>query len=209
MSSGSVRSGPSRVSFLQSAGLDVATTSPCSASGPAAGDSMAGRATVGRTTSPGRCSTLADLRDLGVKLREAGALTGSADQQHHESSLRGGIDGLEFEVCWLVPPSFLSEEVVAGKSQVPSARSRSRDRTLRGRHGRRRLRRRWPAAGRSHGAAAGIRGPAPRSAPTAFPNAVGADRGAGPRSAAAAAHRRRAPRRRPSSPQTPPTVSAP
>jgi catechol-2,3-dioxygenase len=86
--------------------------------GPAAGDSMAGRATVGLYHIAWEVQTLADLRDAALKLREAGALTGSADHSTTKALYAKDPDGLEFEVCWLVPEAYLNDEVVAGKTQI-------------------------------------------------------------------------------------------
>jgi len=86
--------------------------------GAAAGDSMAGRATVGLYHIAWEVGTLADLREIALKLREVGALTGSADHSTTKALYAKDPDGLEFEVCWLVPETFLSDEVVAGKTQI-------------------------------------------------------------------------------------------
>jgi len=86
--------------------------------GDGAGDSMAGRATVGLYHIAWEVRTLSDLRGIALKLREAGALTGTADHSTTKALYARDPDGLEFEVCWLVPPSLLTDEIVAGKSQL-------------------------------------------------------------------------------------------
>ncbi len=86
--------------------------------GPGAGDSMAGRVTVGLYHIAWEVQTLSDLRNLARKLGEAGALTGSADHSTTKALYAKDPDGLEFEVCWLVPEPYLSEELIAGKTQI-------------------------------------------------------------------------------------------
>jgi catechol-2,3-dioxygenase len=86
--------------------------------GDAAGDSMAGRATVGLYHIAWEVQTLSDLRDLALRLQEVGALTGSADHSTTKALYAKDPDALEFEVCWLVPGKYLTDEVVAGKTQI-------------------------------------------------------------------------------------------
>jgi catechol-2,3-dioxygenase len=86
--------------------------------GPAAGDSAAGRSTVGLYHIAWEVQTLADLREIAGRLFEAGALTGSADHSTTKALYAKDPDGLEFEVCWLVPNERLTDEIVAGKTQL-------------------------------------------------------------------------------------------
>ncbi len=75
--------------------------------GEAAGDSTAGRATVGLYHIAWEVQTLADLRDIAMKLADAGALVGATDHSTTKALYGKDPDGLEFEVCWLVPQRFL------------------------------------------------------------------------------------------------------
>jgi catechol-2,3-dioxygenase len=86
--------------------------------GEAAGDSTAGRATVGLYHIAWEVQTLADLRDIAMKLADAGALVGATDHSTTKALYGKDPDGLEFEVCWLVPQRFLSDDVVEAKTRM-------------------------------------------------------------------------------------------
>ena len=86
--------------------------------GPNAGDSTAGRSTVGLYHIAGEVQTLGDLQEIALKLQEAGALVGATDHSTTKALYAKDPDGLEFEVCWLVPAQFLNDEVVAAKTEL-------------------------------------------------------------------------------------------
>jgi len=86
--------------------------------GEGAGPSMAGRATVGLYHLAWEVPTLADLADLEQKLLAAGALVGASDHTASKSLYAKDPDGLEFEVCWVVPRQHL-EGVEAPTSVRP------------------------------------------------------------------------------------------
>jgi catechol-2,3-dioxygenase len=86
--------------------------------GAAAGDSTAGRATVGLYHIAWEVQTLADLRAIAVRLTDAGALVGATDHSTTKALYGRDPDGLEFEVCWLVPPNLLTQEVVDSKMRM-------------------------------------------------------------------------------------------
>ena len=86
--------------------------------GPNAGDSTAGRATVGLYHIAWEVQTLADLQEIATKLAEAGALVGATDHSTTKALYGRDPDGLEFEVCWIVPRQFLSDEVIEGKARM-------------------------------------------------------------------------------------------
>jgi catechol-2,3-dioxygenase len=86
--------------------------------GDQAGPSMAGRATVGLYHIAWEVQTLGDLREIAAKLAEAGALTGATDHSTTKALYAKDPDGLEFEVCWIVPQRFMNEELEAGKSRL-------------------------------------------------------------------------------------------
>ena len=86
--------------------------------GPNAGDSTAGRSTVGLYHIAWEVQTLGDLQEIALKLQEVGALAGATDHSTTKALYAKDPDGLEFEVCWLVPEQFLDEETVAAKTQL-------------------------------------------------------------------------------------------
>jgi catechol-2,3-dioxygenase len=86
--------------------------------GEAAGDSTAGRSTVGLYHIAWEVRTLGDLQEIAARLADAGALTGATDHATTKALYAKDPDGLEFEVCWLVPPALITEEVVAAKMHM-------------------------------------------------------------------------------------------
>jgi catechol-2,3-dioxygenase len=86
--------------------------------GAQAGDSTAGRQTVGLYHIAWEVGTLGDLQEIALKLQEAGALVGATDHSTTKALYAKDPDGLEFEVCWLVPERFLDDAVVAAKTQL-------------------------------------------------------------------------------------------
>lgn len=82
--------------------------------GEQAGPSMAGRATVGLYHLAWEVGTLADLKAVGERLAEAGALVGASDHGTTKSYYAKDPDGLEFEVCWVLPASALTGDEVIG-----------------------------------------------------------------------------------------------
>jgi catechol-2,3-dioxygenase len=86
--------------------------------GSKAGDSTAGRETVGLYHIAWEVQTLGDLQEIALKLQEAGALVGATDHSTTKALYAKDPDGLEFEVCWLVPAQFLNDEVVAAKTEL-------------------------------------------------------------------------------------------
>ena len=86
--------------------------------GSEAGDSTAGRSTVGLYHIAWEVQTLGDLQEIALKLQEVGALAGATDHGTTKALYAKDPDGLEFEVCWLVPEEFLDEQTVAAKTQL-------------------------------------------------------------------------------------------
>jgi catechol-2,3-dioxygenase len=86
--------------------------------GAAAGDSTAGRGTVGLYHIAWEVQTLADLQDIAMKLTDAGALVGATDHSTTKALYGKDPDGLEFEVCWLVPQRFITDDVVEAKTRM-------------------------------------------------------------------------------------------
>ncbi len=80
--------------------------------GSGAGASGAGRSTVGLYHLAWEVDTLAELARLRTVLQEAGALTGASDHHTTKSLYAKDPDGLEFEVCWVLPAHALTSELV-------------------------------------------------------------------------------------------------
>jgi catechol-2,3-dioxygenase len=78
--------------------------------GSSAGPSQAGRGTVGLYHIAWEVDTLDELARVASKLREAGSLVGASDHGTTKALYAHDPDGLEFEVCWLVPADRLSVE---------------------------------------------------------------------------------------------------
>ncbi|MFD4606017.1 VOC family protein [Streptomyces sp. NPDC058464] len=81
--------------------------------GPAALPSDAGWRTVGLYHLAWEVDTLAELSRVREKLMEAGALVGATDHVSTKSLYAQDPDGLDFEVCWLLPERLLTPEVLA------------------------------------------------------------------------------------------------
>jgi catechol-2,3-dioxygenase len=86
--------------------------------GAAAGDSGAGRSTVGLYHLAWEVDTLADLRRLAMVLAEHGALVGASDHSTTKSLYGRDPDGLEFEIAWIVPADLLDEAALGGRTQI-------------------------------------------------------------------------------------------
>jgi catechol-2,3-dioxygenase len=81
--------------------------------GSKAGPSQAGRSTVGLYHIAWEVDTLDELERIADKLRDAGSLVGASDHGTTKALYAQDPDGLEFEVCWLVPADRLPVEVDA------------------------------------------------------------------------------------------------
>ena len=86
--------------------------------GAGAGDSTAGHGTVGLYHIAWEVQTLADLREIATKLANTGALAGATDHGTTKALYGKDPDGLEFEVCWLVPEQLLTPEVTEAKTKM-------------------------------------------------------------------------------------------
>lgn len=78
--------------------------------GAQAGPSSAGRSTVGLYHLAWEVPTLADLAELSDALSAAGSLAGASDHNVSKSLYAKDPDGLEFEVCWVVPADLLGPD---------------------------------------------------------------------------------------------------
>lgn len=75
--------------------------------GAGAGPSQAGRSTVGLYHLAWEVDTLAELQRIAGALSRAGALVGATDHTTTKALYGRDPDGIEFEVCWLLPADLL------------------------------------------------------------------------------------------------------
>jgi catechol-2,3-dioxygenase len=92
--------------------------------GEGASASTAGRSTVGLYHLAWEVDTLTELARLRQVLTERGSLVGASDHVTTKSLYAQDPDGIEFEVCWIVPADRLTEELV---SESRGARPRPLD----------------------------------------------------------------------------------
>ena len=106
-----VTSVPGRAAFLQAAGSTNDHDLGLFAIGDGAGDSSAGRSTVGLYHLAWEVDTLAELQRIRGALTEHGALVGASDHGTTKALYAEDPDGIEFEVSWLVPADLLEPHV--------------------------------------------------------------------------------------------------
>ena len=78
--------------------------------GAGAGESTAGRTTVGMYHIAWAVPTIDDLMAMREKLSAAGALGGESDHGVNKSLYAHDPDGLEFEVTYVVPPEYWGDK---------------------------------------------------------------------------------------------------
>jgi catechol-2,3-dioxygenase len=86
--------------------------------GPGLQPSTAGAVQVGLYHLAWEVPTLADLRDYAQRLEAAGALVGSADHGTTKGLYAKDPDGLEFEVCWLLPAELVDDEARGRRGEL-------------------------------------------------------------------------------------------
>lgn len=86
--------------------------------GAAAGDSPAGRSTVGLYHLAWEVETLADLKSLASTLTRHSALGGTSDHGTTKSLYGKDPDGLEFEIAWIVPADQLDETALKARKSI-------------------------------------------------------------------------------------------
>jgi catechol-2,3-dioxygenase len=94
--------------------------------GEEATPSAAGRGSVGLYHLAWEVDTLADLASIGEKLSSAGALVGATDHGTTKAVYGRDLDGIEFEVSWLVPADRLdgTERPMAARLDLPGEMKR-------------------------------------------------------------------------------------
>jgi len=105
--------------FLQAAGSTNDHDLGLFEIGARAGDSPAGRTTVGLYHLAWEVDTLAELNRIRAALIEAGSLVGSSDHGTTKALYAHDPDGIEFEVSWLVPAGLLTPEAKAVHGALP------------------------------------------------------------------------------------------
>lgn len=86
--------------------------------GAQAGASQAGRGTVGLYHLAWEVETLADLAEIRDRLAARGALGGASDHSTTKAIYARDPDGLEFEVCWLVPADRITDYVLEMRTTI-------------------------------------------------------------------------------------------
>ena len=86
--------------------------------GEGAGPTTAGRASVGLYHLAWEVDTLGDLARCARALADAGALVGASDHGASRSLYAKDPDGLEFEVCWVVPAALLDHDDAPGTRRL-------------------------------------------------------------------------------------------
>jgi catechol-2,3-dioxygenase len=86
--------------------------------GAGAGESQAGRATVGLYHLAWEVDTLDELERIAGRLAGAGALVGASDHATTKALYAKDPDGLEFEVSWLLPAHLVTEDVLAARKTI-------------------------------------------------------------------------------------------
>ena len=109
----------------------------------------------GCTTSPGKSRPSAIFGRSRRSSRRPGRSPGATDHSTTKALYGRDPDGLEFEVCWIVPKELQTPEIEDGARADATARHRGRDRALRSPDGRRRLRLRPSRATRASLGSAG------------------------------------------------------
>jgi catechol-2,3-dioxygenase len=102
---------PGRAAFLQAEASTNDHDLGLFAIGARAGDSQAGRSTVGLYHLAWEVDTLAELRRIAEVLRAREALVGASDHGTTKALYARDPDGIEFEVSWLLPADLLSDAI--------------------------------------------------------------------------------------------------
>jgi catechol-2,3-dioxygenase len=113
---------PGQAAFLQAPGSTNDHDLGLFQIGSGAGPSGAGRSTVGMYHLAWEVDTLNELERLQGVLAEHGALVGASDHVTTKSLYAHDPDGLEFEVCWILPAAVVTPELKAEAKANPRPR---------------------------------------------------------------------------------------
>jgi catechol-2,3-dioxygenase len=86
--------------------------------GPQAGDNPAGHGTVGLYHLAWEVETLGELQTMAERLGAMGALVGASDHATTKALYAKDLDGIEFEVSWLVPAELIDDSVQKAKATI-------------------------------------------------------------------------------------------
>jgi catechol-2,3-dioxygenase len=101
--------GPPGAAFLQADGSSNDHDLGLFAMGPSAAPSPAGQGAVGLYHLAWEVDTLDELERIARLLSERGALVGATDHGTTKALYGRDPDGIEFEVCWLVPADLIDD----------------------------------------------------------------------------------------------------
>jgi catechol-2,3-dioxygenase len=104
--------------FLQAPGSTNDHDLGLFAIGDAAGDSGAGRTTVGLYHLAWEIDTLDALAELAQRLDESGHLVGASDHSTTKSLYAKDPDGIELEIAWIVPADRLDDVILTGRKGI-------------------------------------------------------------------------------------------
>ena len=113
---------PGQGAFFRAPGSTNDHDLGCFQIGSGAEPSGAGRSTVGLYHLAWEVDTLAELGRLRDVLTERGALVGASDHGTTKSLYAQDPDGLEFEVCWILPASVLTPDIIEDARANPRPR---------------------------------------------------------------------------------------
>jgi catechol-2,3-dioxygenase len=85
---------------------------------PGAGPSLAGRQTVGLYHLAWEVDTLRALEEVSQALIAENALVGATDHGTTKALYGRDPDGIEFEVCWLVPAEHIDDAMLEAKARM-------------------------------------------------------------------------------------------
>lgn len=112
---------PGRVAFFQAPGSTNDHDLGTFQIGSGAGASTAGRSSVGLYHLAWEVDTLAEMQRIGALLQRHGALVGASDHVTTKSLYAKDPDGIEFEVCWILPADVIDEAVLERAARVQTA----------------------------------------------------------------------------------------
>jgi catechol-2,3-dioxygenase len=104
--------------FLQTAGSDNDHDLGLFTVGSDAARSAAGNGAVGLYHLAWEVETLGGLEALRARLEKEGALIGQSNHSTTKSLYARDLDGLEFEVCWIVPTALLTEAELNERDRI-------------------------------------------------------------------------------------------
>ncbi len=109
---------PGRAAFLRAPGSTNDHDLGVFGVGQGAAPSEAGRGSVGLYHLAWEVDTLSELARVAQRLGALGALVGASDHSTTKALYAHDPNGLEFEVCWIVPADRLTPEVLERRSET-------------------------------------------------------------------------------------------